>query len=238
MAFQPIFDIAAGRIFAHEALLRTPQNDSAGAVLAQVTADTRYSFDQSARVKAIELAARTGMRDCLSINFMPNAVYNPDHCIQTTLWAAELYSFPIDRIIFEFTEDERIIDKAHLKTIVSSYRARGFRTAIDDFGAGYAGLGLLADVQPDILKLDMALIRDIHRDPVRRALERGLARIADDLGMLVIAEGIETEGELDCILGFGITLVQGFLIARPAFEGIVSAETILAGRQTIQRAAG
>lgn len=226
MAFQPIYDIATGRVFAHEALLRTPANGGAFEILSNVTDANRYSFDQACRVRAIELAARIGTKDCLSINFLPNAVYNPDHCIQTTLWAADRHDFPIENIIFEFTEGERIADKAHLKNIVSRYKARGFRTAIDDFGAGYAGLSLLADVQPDILKIDMELVRGIDADPVRRQLVQAIRTLAEALGITVIAEGIETPGELAALTDLGVTLMQGYLLARPQFEAMVTPEAI------------
>ena len=96
------------------------------------------------------------MQAKLSINFMPNAVYEPSRCLRTTLEAAHRTGFPIENIIFETTEDERVHDAEYLKKIFATYRKEGFKTAIDDFGAGYAGLNLLADYQPDIVKLDMA----------------------------------------------------------------------------------
>lgn len=120
---------------------------------------------------------------------MPNAVYRPELCIRTTLEAADRYDFPLDRIIFEFTEDERIPDFEHLQSIVTDYARRGFTVAIDDFGAGYAGgLNLLADLQPDLVKIDMGLVRDIDQDRVRRAICRGIAQVCEDLGIGLIAE--------------------------------------------------
>lgn len=226
MAFQPIYDTSTGTIFAHEALLRTPEGGGAGQVLGQVTETNRYSFDQSCRVKAIELAARLDMTERLSINFLPNAVYNPDHCIQATLWAADKHDFPIENIIFEFTEGEQIRDTAHIRNIVARYKARGFSTALDDFGAGFAGLSLLADVQPDIVKIDMELIRGIDADPVRRAIVTATKRLCDDLGITVIAEGVETEAELAVLTDGGITLIQGYLLARPQFEALASPAAI------------
>jgi EAL domain-containing protein (putative c-di-GMP-specific phosphodiesterase class I) len=220
MAFQPIYDVAEDRVFAHEALLRGVDGGGAGAILDQVTVENRYSFDQAARVRAIELAARVGMTDCLSINFMPNAVYNPDHCIQTTLWAADKHDFPIENIIFEFTEDESVVDKAHLKNIVASYKARGFRTAIDDFGSGHNGMNLLADIQPDIIKIDMGLVRGLDADRVRRTIVRSIARLSEELGIQVVAEGIETREEAEALADCGITLLQGYLFSRPQFEAL------------------
>lgn len=227
-AFQPIFDLARNEIFAHEALVRPPGGGSAMAILSQVTAENRYSFDQACRVKAIEQAARMGIREKLSINVYPNAVYDPDTCIAKTLWAAERYGMPLDALIFEFTESEQVADVGHLKHIIERYRARGFRTAFDDFGAGYAGLGLLAALQPDIIKIDMQLIRNIDTDRVRQGILRSLCAMASGLGITIIAEGIETEAELRFLMQCGVTLIQGYLLARPRLEGLVGADEIRA----------
>jgi EAL domain-containing protein (putative c-di-GMP-specific phosphodiesterase class I) len=127
-------------------------------------------------VKAIELAGRLfvpGGEAKFSINFMPNAVYEPEACIRVSLAAARRVGLDPGRLMFEFTEDERMQDVAHVRHIIEAYRARGFTTAIDDFGAGYAGLGLLADLHPDMLKLDMALIRGIDGSASRRTIVAG-----------------------------------------------------------------
>ena len=150
MAFQPIVDIRTGSSYAHEALVRGLNGEGAGQILSAVDDASRYAFDQQCRVKAIELATRLdlGATDAnLSINFMPNAVYEPRACIRATLEAARTNGFPLDRIIFEFTENEPL-DTAHLINILQTYRLIGFKTAIDDFGAGYAGLTLLSKFVP------------------------------------------------------------------------------------------
>lgn len=219
MAFQPIVNASTGAIFAHEALVRGPAGEGAWSVLQQVDDRNRYGFDQACRVRAIERAAEFGISERVSINFMPNAVYEPRNCIQRTLWAADKCNMPLDRIIFEFTENERIIDPAHLIRIMREYRHQGFLTAIDDFGAGYSGLNLLAEIQPDLVKLDMALIRGIDQDPRRRSIVSGMLAIARDLGIELICEGIETAGERDALSDLGVELMQGFLFARPVFQG-------------------
>ena len=220
MAFQPIVDVARGEVFAHEALVRGVKGEAAGWVFDHVNEGNRYLFDQTCRVKAIELAARLGMESLLSINFMPNAVYRPELCIRTTLEAAERFGFPLDRIVFELTEGEQVADYPHLREIVQHYRQRGFLTAIDDFGAGYAGLSMLADFRTDLIKLDMGLIRNIDSDPGRRAIVRGIIQVADELGIRVIAEGVETLEEFGILRDKGIVLFQGYLFAKPAFEAL------------------
>lgn len=166
-AYQPIVDVGTREIFAHEALVRGTQGEPAPSVLSQVTEDNRFRFDQACRVKAIKTAAKLDMQSMLSINFMPNAIYRPELCIRSTLEAARAHNFPIERIIFETVEGERISDAKWLSHVLREYKRIGFLTAIDDFGAGYAGLNLLADFQPDLIKLDMDLIRGIDQSRVR-----------------------------------------------------------------------
>ena len=218
MAFQPIFDLASGAVFAREALVRGVNGEGAGTILSAVDDSNRYAFDQQCRVKAIELAAATRQPQDgagLSINFMPNAVYEPRACIRLTLDAAARTGFPLNQIIFEFTETERL-DTDHVLKILKTYRDIGFKTAIDDFGAGHAGLSLLSRFQPDIVKIDMDLIRDIDAEPTKRTILRNLLSLLEDLAIAPICEGVETLAELAVIQDFGVRLVQGYVLARPA----------------------
>jgi EAL domain-containing protein (putative c-di-GMP-specific phosphodiesterase class I) len=222
MAFQPIVDVRTETVFAYEALVRGQDGCGAGDVLAQVSSDNRYAFDQLCRTTALDLASRLGLASdgaCLSINFLPNAVYEPRACIRATLAAAMRTGFPLNRIIFEFTEEEAL-DANHILNILRSYRAMGFKTAIDDFGAGYAGLGLLSQFQPDIVKLDMALIRGIDTDPVKRTIVRHTLNMLRDLDIEPVCEGIETVGEHDALRDLGVSLMQGYLLARPEVEAL------------------
>jgi len=217
-AFQPIVDTDARKVFAHEALVRGPAGEPASTVLSRITADNRYSFDQACREKAIRIAASLNLTSHLSINFLPNAIYRAEVCIRSTLQAAERYGFPVERIIFETVEGEQVSDGKWLAEILSEYKRIGFKTAIDDFGAGFAGLNLLADFQPDMVKLDMALIRGIDQSPPRRAIVAGVVSMCAQLGIHVIAEGIETRDEAHCLSDLGIRLMQGYWFGRPQFE--------------------
>jgi FOG: EAL domain len=221
MAFQPIVDAETGAPFAYEALVRGPAGESAGEVLAGVTAENRYSFDQQCRVAAIEGAVGAGILETgarLSINFLPNAVYSPAACIQLTLKTARATGFPTDRLIFEFTENEQMVDTDHVKNIIETYHRMGFATALDDFGAGHAGLGLLARLQTDFIKLDMELVRGIDTSMPRRMIVEGLVRMAETMGIKVIAEGIETVEEYRALRALGIRYIQGYLLAHPGFR--------------------
>jgi EAL domain-containing protein (putative c-di-GMP-specific phosphodiesterase class I) len=227
MAYQPIVDIASGRVFAHEALVRGENGEGAGYVLSQITDENRYGFDQTCRVQAIETASRIGVPTAISINFMPNAVYEPANCIRTTLRTAEKTGTSLDRIIFEFTENEDMTDHAALNAIVEEYNRHGLRTAIDDFGAGYSGLNKLARLQPDYVKLDMDLTRDLDRDRRRQAIVRQTTRLCEELGVAVIAEGIETVGEMTACRDAGINLIQGYLFSKPRLEDFYRDSEIL-----------
>jgi EAL domain-containing protein (putative c-di-GMP-specific phosphodiesterase class I) len=218
MAFQPIVDARTRTLFAQEALVRGLAGEGAAAILARVTPANRYRFDQACRVKAIELAARAGLQCQLNINFLPNAVYRPESCIRTSLEAARTFGFPADRLCFEVVESEQIEDHEHVVGIIQEYRRQGLITAIDDFGAGYAGLNLLAEFQPDLLKLDMSLTRAIDRDRRRAIIVRSILDTARQLDIGVIAEGIETRDEYLCLRDMGVELFQGYYFARPTFE--------------------
>ena len=224
MAFQPIVGAASGGgVFAYEALVRGADGRGAASVLSAVDGANRYAFDQACRVAAIEAAAALGVAATgalLSINFLPNAVYEPEACIRATLRAAERTGFPAASLMFEVTEAERVRDPAHLRRILRSYKGMGFAVAIDDFGAGHSGLGLLAEFQPDLVKLDMGLVRGIDADRARRAIVGGLVRVCAELGVGVVAEGIETRAEHRALRDLGVALFQGFLFARPAFMAL------------------
>jgi EAL domain-containing protein (putative c-di-GMP-specific phosphodiesterase class I) len=221
MAFQPVVDLTARRVYAYEALVRGPLGESAAKVLGKVTPANRYAFDQSCRIKAITLASQLGLLASgasLSINFIPGAMYQPETCVRATLAAARRNQFPAERLIFELTENEEITDYHHLAGIFRVYRANQFRTALDDFGAGFSGLSLLANFQPDVVKIDAALIRGVDTDPRRRAIVEGIAHIGHSLSATVVAEGVETLAEMAALRSIGVSLFQGYLFARPGFE--------------------
>lgn len=227
MAFQPIVNVQEKKIFGYEALVRGINNEPAYTILDKLNDTNRYSFDQTIRVKAIQLAKQLDLQGMLSINFFPNAVYRPETCIRATLEAADVMDFPTSNLMFEVTEVEKVTDNNHLKNIFDEYKRHNFTTAIDDFGSGYAGLNLLADWQPDIIKLDMALIRGINRDKVRQSIVRSIIMTCNDLGIRVIAEGVETIEEFQFIRDQGVALFQGYYFAKPQFEALPEVDPAL-----------
>lgn len=226
MAFQPVVDLPARRIYGYEALVRGLNGESAAEVIGRVDQASTYGFDQACRVEAIRSAAALGLDRRLNINFLPNAVYHPEACLRLTLAAAHQAGFPLDLITFEFTENERIIDREHLKAIIGTYRRHGFATALDDFGAGYAGLALLADFQPDIIKIDRLLVSHVDSSKPRQAIIAGVLTTARHLGLTVVAEGVERPEEAATLREMGISLFQGFLFSRPLLGRLVTEDEI------------
>ncbi len=219
-AFQPIVDTHARAVYSHEALVRGLNNEPAYQVINRYTTDRMAAFDAACRAKAIEVAARIGVHTHLNLNFLPSAALNAMNGLDSTIEAANRHSFPLDRIIVEATEGEAIGDPAKFAEIVNEYRRAGMRFAIDDFGAGYSGLNLLAEFQPDIVKLDMGLVRGIESHGPRQAIVRAIAQVCVDLGIDFVVEGVETADEFSWFNDLGVNLYQGYLLAKPMFEAM------------------
>lgn len=215
-AFQPIVDVRDRSIFALEALVRGAQGQSAWHVFQTIREEEMHRFDRAARAGAMELAARLGLQHRLSLNCLPDvagaaAGATPDPVESSS-------DISLERVILEVTETRAIQDIDRFSEWLNSLRARGAQVAIDDFGEGYSGLNLLAEVQPDLVKIDMKLIRGIERHGPRQAIVRALMSLCLDLGIEVVAEGVETQAEYRWCAGAGICLFQGYYFARPGFE--------------------
>ncbi len=221
-AFQPIVDATTGTVYSHEALLHGPHNESAAATFAQVPAELAHQFDQEIRASAVRLAARLGLDCQLNVNLLPSSLLHSADALGTTLAALAASHLPVDRIILEITEGEMIQDPVAFAHQLGACRGMGMQIAIDDFGAGYAGLNLLADFQPDLIKLDMQLVRHIESRGPRQAIVRAIAQACRDLGIEIIAEGVETQAEYAWFREEGIQLFQGHYLARPAFAALIT----------------
>lgn len=219
--FQPIVHARdTGRIYAHEALMRGRERDGAlvspGRMM-EVARDAELLFqlDLAARLSAIREAVRHGLDVPVFINFTPSAIYDPAFCLRSTVAAITEAGIPAERVVFEIIESDHAQDASHLRNIIEFYRRAGFRVALDDLGAGHSSLNLLHQLKPDIVKLDMELVRHIHEDPYKASITQKLLEIAQKLGIRTVAEGIETPEELRWVRAHGVDYVQGYLIARP-----------------------
>ncbi len=217
-AFQPIVDVIARRVVSYEALIRGPQGQSAGSVFAAVPSAAIYEFDERIRITAVKLFSTFSSTTQLNLNFLPRSLELSASAIQSTLDAANACHVPLGSLVIEVTEDEVIDDHARFATAMNRYRSQGVRVAVDDFGAGYSGLNLLANFQPDVLKLDLKLVRGIETHGPRQAIVRASKQICDDLGIDVVAEGVETTPEYNFLEAEGVRLFQGYLFAKPGFE--------------------
>lgn len=217
-AFQPIIHAPSRSIYSYEALIRGPAGEAAASVLQQVQPSGTHLFREQQRIAALEAAARLGLRTRININFQPSDIARSATAISSLLAAAERCGIPFDAIILEVLESEIIRDSGDFSARMNPYRTSGLTFAIDDFGAGYAGLNLLADFQPNLIKIDMNLVRGIESNGPRQAILRGIVRTCLDLGIDIVAEGVETAEEYDWFRREGIELFQGFLLARPEFD--------------------
>ena len=218
---QPIVEVQTGRVVAYEALVRARSGtETIGAeplLRAAMAHDQLRAFDALARTAAIrQLYGKLHPSQSLFINFAPGVIYNPDICLQTTFQACREVGADFSRLVFEITEGEAFPDLRLLKSILERYRREGARVALDDLGSGHTSLAYLAELKPDIVKLDRALIQGLHRSASAFRLVRSLVDYAHDLGIQVVAEGIEEPEELDAISQTGVDLVQGYFLGRPA----------------------
>nr|WP_293179733.1 EAL domain-containing protein [Nannocystis sp.] len=218
---QPIAALDGGLVHGYEALVRGrlgEQEIGAGALLQAAGAhDQMAAFDARARSRAIIQAypqVPAGAR--LFINFSPTVIYDPSICLNTTFRSCIDSGADITRLVFEVTEAHAFPDLTLLRKILDRYREEGARVALDDMGSGHTSLLYLSALRPDYVKLDRGLLTGLRHGDPRVPLLGAMIRYAHDLGILVIAEGIETVEELQIVRELGADLGQGYFLARPA----------------------
>lgn len=226
---QPIVRLSDMQVYGHEALVRARwagQTLGAAALLEAAAAHGQArAFDAHARHRAItQVYPALPPEQLLFINFSPSVVYNPDICLRTTFEVCRQVGADFSRLVFEVTESEAFPDLGLLRRILQRYRAEGAQVALDDLGAGHTSLTYLAELRPDVVKLDRALIQGIHPADPRVPLVQALITYAHDLGIRVVAEGIETASELALVTALGSDYAQGYHLGRPAPQPITQAQ--------------
>ena len=217
LAFQPIVMVSEKRIFAYEALMRSREAalPHPGAMLSAAERLDRLP-DLGRAIRERAAAAAAAMPDpsaLLFINLHPADFQDP------TLFSEDAPLAPFARrIVLEVTERSALDDISNLRDKVSRLRSLGYRIAVDDLGAGYAGLAAFANLEPDVVKIDMSLVRDVETTRTKSTLVASLTGVCRDLGMKVVAEGVETAGERDALIELGCDLLQGYFFARPAAD--------------------
>jgi EAL domain-containing protein (putative c-di-GMP-specific phosphodiesterase class I) len=220
-AYQPIVELPSQRTVAFEALLRARTAEGAELAPAPLFDQAQRAgwsprLDRIGRTTALHGAAGWLGDRSLFVNFIPTSIYDPKVCLQTTERAAHRAGIPLEQVVFEVTESERVTDVAHLERIFDYYRERGCRVALDDLGAGYSSLELLVRLRPDVVKLDRTLIENLP-EATSTAVVRAVIEITHTYGGLVLAEGVETVTQSDAVNDLGVDLGQGWLYGRPAF---------------------
>ena len=213
MAYQPIVSLANRTVYGYEALLRSdePSLNNPGAIidaaerLAELT-----TLGRTIRDRAAEPLSGVDEDISLFVNLHPRDLLDPQ-----LMDSASQLSQIAPRVILEVTERSALDVIKDVRLKIAELREMGFRIAIDDLGAGYAGLTSFAMLEPEIVKLDMSLIRDIHKMPMKQKLVGSMTELCKDMGMMVVAEGIESVDELDHLKELGCDLFQGYFLAKP-----------------------
>ena len=217
--FQPIISLRDGTVYGYEALSRGPADSTMHSP--NVLFDYADRYDQLwelellCRTMALETVGRLEKDFRLFLNVNPNVLHDPEFRKGLTREALEKYSVDPENIIFEITEREAVVNIADFINTVQHYKTQNYKIAIDDAGAGYSGLNMISDIHPHYIKLDMNLIRDIDKDVTRQSLIASMSEFASLTNTCLIAEGIETEGELLKLIDLGISYGQGYYIQRP-----------------------
>jgi EAL domain-containing protein (putative c-di-GMP-specific phosphodiesterase class I) len=213
MAYQPIVEAATRTLFGYEALLRSsePTLPHPGAVL--------DAAERLGRLDDVGRAVRRKAPEPMHSVPPPALLFVNLHASDLNDEALTSPSAPLTsiapRVVLEITERASLESVSDARSRVAQLRELGFRIAIDDLGAGYAGLTSFAQLEPEFVKLDMSLVRDVHKNPIKRKLVRSMTALCKDLGIVVVAEGIEVAEERDTIIELGSDLLQGYLFAKP-----------------------
>jgi len=219
--FQPVLDRDA-RVWGYECLMRARDEEGAPISPARIfewaeRENLLFMLDRVARETHIASAHAARVPDHVRflINFQPTVIYEPEFCLRTTFEALRGTGMPPGRFIFEVVETEKVRDHAHLRSILDYYRSAGFGVALDDVASGYSGLSLMADLDPDLIKIDRALVERAADSAVHADICRSLVELARRNEKQVLAEGIETEEQYQLMCELGVDLFQGFLFGRP-----------------------
>jgi EAL domain-containing protein (putative c-di-GMP-specific phosphodiesterase class I) len=177
----------------------------------------QFMLDRVCREQHLRNAAEALPDDAqILINFLPTSIYKPEYCLRTTRAVVDELGLDQDRITFEVVETEEIEDREHLVGLLEHYRDHGYGVALDDVGSGYAGLGMLADLQPDVVKIDREIIWNLEDSAEHRQICESLVSMTDADHQRILAEGVETPEQFDYLTSIGVDLFQGYLFRKPA----------------------
>ncbi|MZP28991.1 EAL domain-containing protein [Heliobacterium undosum] len=223
VVYQPLMNLEKGEIIGYEALCRGPADShfaSPGVLFPLAEkAGLLYPLERQIRQKAVAECGELLRNQLLFLNISPSVVKDPEFAQGNTRRLIAEYGLRPQNIVFEITERTAIQDFSSFRRTLQHYREQGFRVAVDDAGAGYSSLQAIAELQPDFIKIDMSLVRDIDTSSIKQALMETFVTFGRKIGAKIVAEGIETEKELRFLCQIGVDIGQGFFIGRPAPKG-------------------
>lgn len=219
-AFQPIIDIVAMEASCIEVLIRGPNGESPENVLGGLDPNELHTLDVDSKMTSLAMMAELEFEGYVSINLLPMSLLEVPYAIERISHQAYKLGIPPDKVVIEITEQELIDNIEKFLELVNLIRVHGMKLAIDDFGAGYAGLSLLANFQPHKIKIDRSIITGVANDGPREAIIESVIHCAHRLGIEVIAEGVENENDLKWLIASGITKFQGYYFAKPKFQAL------------------
>jgi EAL domain-containing protein (putative c-di-GMP-specific phosphodiesterase class I) len=216
--YQPVVDMVERRAIGFEALTRLTTPSFAGPdqlFKAAYENDSVWKLERLCRERAIRGLKNLRPDQLLFLNMEPDSIYDPalrSEEIFTLLGEADLKP---SQVVLEITEHSAVQEYEAFRQMLNYFQFHGFRLAVDDVGSGYSGLKSVAELRPNFIKIDMALIRDIHLHPIKQDLTATIVRFSSSSGTTLIAEGVETVEELRCLQRIGVRFAQGYLFARP-----------------------
>lgn len=217
-AFQPIVDANERSIFGYEALVRGRNNEPAAEVLTAAGGSELGGFERQCVTRIVGLAARLYLSSVLSINLPATA--DAAELVGRAARVADGEGISTRRLMFEVGVGKEPADLLRMRDAFEACRRAGSTVAIDKFGGEDAGLDLLAEFRPDVIKLSIDLVRDVNLYTVHKSVVTGITQLCRELGILVIAVGVETAEECRALRDGGVHLFQGHCFARPRFEGL------------------
>lgn len=219
--YQPIVGIKEGelQVIGHELLSRGL--DEKGDIIppfkmfeAARVRNRVFSLDRACRLEAVRNASVVGDK-LIFINFIPTAIYVPEHCLASTFELIKQMDIKPEQVVFEVVETDEVKDITHLKRIFDYYRSHGFKYALDDVGVGFNDLEMLKNMEPDFVKLAIEYTNGVSEDVSKQKVAKAVLRIAHDMGAFALAEGVESKKDLDYLTEMGYDLFQGYYFAKP-----------------------
>lgn len=222
---QPIVFAETMQIHGHEFLIRGQDIDGSEISAPELLGAAEKSglmekIDCAAGLSAITTAAHFNLESKSFINIMPRSAIGVDQNLKVWLSLIEELNIPLDTLVFEIVESEGVADQAELRKIIDTLKAKGIQIALDDFGSGFNNITTLFDLKPDYVKLDKSLVQDIVSDAAQWNVVANLVDAATQVGVKVVAEGIENEETMKALMAIGVEYLQGYFFGMPSREPV------------------